>query len=323
MLSTVADQESVSNIIKVAAGVVQNSAGDILITKRHVNAHQGGLWEFPGGKFERQESSFRCLQRELREEVGLDITVAEPLIQIPYQYPDKQVLLDVLRVTAYTGQASGREGQALRWVSPLQLSNFEFPAANRPVITAIHLPETYLITGAYTSLEDFSERLLRALKQGCRLLQIRANDLDTQSLSKLVITAASIAKQYDARILVNADPEFVSDWPVHGVHLNSHRLLQMQQRPAGFDWVAASVHDAIQLKHAQAIGIDFAVLSPVLATTSHPHAVPIGWSTFAGLVAQAQIPIYALGGMGLEHIAQARQHGAQGIAAISQFWSGA
>ena len=100
--------------VHVAVGIVADSAGAILIARRPDHAHQGGLWEFPGGKVEAAESVATALQRELHEELGIAVQAAEPWLQIRHAYPDKTVLLDVWRVTAWRGEPHGREGQPLR-----------------------------------------------------------------------------------------------------------------------------------------------------------------------------------------------------------------
>ena len=123
--------------LHVAVGVIRDHAGNILISKRHRNSHQGGLWEFPGGKVEPGESVQSALRRELHEELGITVESTEALIRIEHDYSDKQVLLDVWWVTGFSGLEQGLEGQPLRWVSPQQLADFEFPAANVPIVTAV------------------------------------------------------------------------------------------------------------------------------------------------------------------------------------------
>lgn len=123
-----------SGRLHVAVGVLFNNSGELLIAKRLPHAHQGGRWEFPGGKVEAGESVFEALRRELCEELGLEISAAEPLLQIAHDYDDKSVLLDVWRVLSFSGEAAGVEGQALRWVSIESLAAFRFPAANLEII---------------------------------------------------------------------------------------------------------------------------------------------------------------------------------------------
>ena len=126
-----------SEAVRVAVGLVADAAGAILITRRPDHAHQGGLWEFPGGKVEAGETVTATLRRELHEELGIRVQAAEPLLHIRHAYPDKTVLLEVWRVTAYQGEPHGREGQPLTWVLPARLADFAFPAADAPIIEVL------------------------------------------------------------------------------------------------------------------------------------------------------------------------------------------
>ena len=107
-----------------------------------------------------------------------------------------------------------------------------------------------------------------------------------------------------------------------GVHLTSKRLLSLEYRPLPVGkWVAASCHDEHELAHAAQIGVDFAVVSPILSTPSHPDVEELGWERLFRLTEMASFPLYALGGMSSdEHLQLARSHGAQGIAAIRGIW---
>ncbi|MHA7816705.1 MAG: 8-oxo-dGTP diphosphatase MutT [Pseudohaliea sp.] len=133
MPSTVPD----GGILHVAVGVVPDGEGRVLVARRPVEKHQGGRWEFPGGKVEDGESVLDALARELAEEVALEVAASEPLVVIEHDYGDRHVRLDVHLVTAWHGEVSGREGQPLRWLALLELDAGEFPAANGPIIEAI------------------------------------------------------------------------------------------------------------------------------------------------------------------------------------------
>lgn len=122
------------NKINVAVAVVINKEEKVLIAKRHSHLHQGGKWEFPGGKIEESESAQEALIREIKEEVGLTITQTLPLMVLDYDYGDKLVSLNVWMVTDYTGVAIGAEQQEIRWVNKTELTNYTFPDANRPII---------------------------------------------------------------------------------------------------------------------------------------------------------------------------------------------
>ena len=126
-----------SQLIHVAVAVIRNARNDILISRRHADSHQGGLWEFPGGKLKRGESLQQALERELREELGIEIGAIRPLLEIEHDYGDRRVLLDVWLVREFSGEARGLEGQPLNWVAPAELANYAFPAANRPILEAI------------------------------------------------------------------------------------------------------------------------------------------------------------------------------------------
>ncbi len=113
--------------VHVAAAVIRDDSGKILIARRADTQHQGGLWEFPGGKVEADESVETALARELHEELGIVVGAARPLIKVRHDYPDKQVLLDVWEVSSFSGEPHGAEGQPLAWVTAKELVNYEFP----------------------------------------------------------------------------------------------------------------------------------------------------------------------------------------------------
>jgi len=123
--------------IHVAAGVILNTAGEVLLALRPQHKHQGGLWEFPGGKVEAGEAVSAALGRELHEELGLTPTVCEPFLIIDHDYGDKQVRLDVWLVLSHTGAPQGREGQQIAWVAIAELSGYRVPAANEGIVAAL------------------------------------------------------------------------------------------------------------------------------------------------------------------------------------------
>lgn len=121
----------------VAVGVIMNNNQDILLAKRPDTLHQGGKWEFPGGKVEQGETVTEALKRELKEEVNLTLTSSTPFMEISHDYPDKQVLLDIQLVNQFEGEATGLENQQIRWVTKADLVNYEFPEANHAILEKI------------------------------------------------------------------------------------------------------------------------------------------------------------------------------------------
>ncbi len=308
--------------LHIVLGLLRSADGRYLIAQRATKAHQGGLWEFPGGKVEAGEGADAALVRELQEELGVTPTQFRPLIRIPHDYGDRRVLLDAYLVEAWQGEPHGREGQPTRWVSAAGLDDYPFPAANRPLLRAAQLPDRYLITpepgpGPW---DGFLARLDAALTNGVRLVQLRAHELDDAAYRQLAEAMLPRVRAAGGKLLLNrpaADPWLdLAD----GIHLTRHQLAQAYARPYSLiskgGLIGVSCHDADELTMAQSLRADFALLSPVLPTASHPDALGLGWPRFAELTADATLPIYALGGQSPELLPTAWAHGAQGIAAI-------
>lgn len=127
-----------NSTIHVAVGVLQNDKREVLIALRSAESHQGGLWEFPGGKVEGGESVEHALNREFEEELGISVQACTPLIQIRHEYSDKSVMLDVWRIEKYSGIPQGREGQAIEWRALSQLRAADFPKANERIIHVLN-----------------------------------------------------------------------------------------------------------------------------------------------------------------------------------------
>ncbi len=305
-----------------AAAIISADGREVLLARRPSNVDHGGLWEFPGGKLAPYETGLEALKRELHEELGVEIRRAQPLIRIHHEYTDKHILLDVWQVHDFAGEPFGREGQAVRWVPMNELFNYPFPAANVPILRAVMLPTEYLITGEEEDESDFLARLERALTEdGVRLVQLRAKDLDREAYLARAEQALSVCRRHGARLMLNGEPELLDAVDADGIHLTSARLMSLERRPLAEDkWLPASTHDREQLNQAHRVGCDFATLSPLRTTPSHPEVAPIGWHDFQQLVEHAGMPVFALGGMTRFDANHARAVGAQGIASIRDFW---
>lgn len=308
--------------VHVAAAALVDRAGRVLLARRADAAHQGGLWEFPGGKLEPGETVEAALRRELAEELGVAVVSHRPLIRIRHDYDDLSVLLDVHRVDDWHGEVHGREGQPLAWVAPGDLSAYPMPAADVGIVSALQLPSLYLITPPRIEAPArFLDDLDAALARGVRLLQLRVFDLSADALQRLGREVCRRCQGHGGRVLVNGPVELADAIGADGLHLAGRMLATIDRRPVETGrLLAASCHDAGDLARAAALGADFAVLSPVLPTPSHPDAEPIGWDGFRDTVEAAAMPVYALGGMRSDLLATAWGHGAQGIAGIRGLW---
>ena len=190
-----------SDYLHVVVAVIDNGRGEVLIAKRHEHLHQGGLWEFPGGKVEVGEAVYTALARELTEELAIEPGRAHQLIRIPHQYPERKVLLDVWRVTSFRGELHGAEGQSLKWVRKDALGEYEFPEANRSIITAAQLPSCYLITpepGGEAEWPDYLQQLRQSLNAGITLLQLRATSLNHGEYWRLLRQVSACCQEYGA-----------------------------------------------------------------------------------------------------------------------------
>lgn len=310
--------------VHVAVAVIIRE-GRILIARRPDHVHQGGLLEFPGGKVEPGETVQQALVREIAEETGLEVpeTSLEPVIGIRHDYGDKRVFLDVWRTSGAQGEAHGREGQPIDWLLPEHLEDSAFPAANRPIIRAIRLPMVMPVTGAMSSVSEGLSLFAGALNSGASpLVILRAPHLPASDYLDLASSALSAAGPGGVGVIVHGSPDVFSGTPgAAGLHLPWREAEKLEARPVPSEaWFGVSCHDPSEVAHAVAIGADYVTLGPVAQTRSHPGVAGMGWSEFSEIVSTAPIPVYGLGGLGPDDVADAIEAGAQGIAGISFWW---
>jgi 8-oxo-dGTP diphosphatase len=308
--------------VHVAAAVIRGADGRILLAQRADQQHQGGLWEFPGGKVEAGETVAAALRRELQEELGINVTSARPLIKVQHDYPDKQVLLDVWEVSAFSGVPHGAEGQPLAWVAPRQLPEYQFPAANTPIVQAARLPSQYLISPDGLEPKAVLQGIQAAVASGIGLIQLRApNGYDPQYRDLAVDAVGLCAGK--AQLMLKGPLEWLGDFPAAGWQLSAKQLRQYAAKGRPFPaerWLAASCHNAEELALAVQMGVDFVTLSPLQPTLTHPQATPLGWDAASELISSSNLPVFLLGGLGPQDCERAWQIGAQGVAGIRAFW---
>ncbi|QEP44963.1 Nudix family hydrolase [Ectothiorhodospiraceae bacterium BW-2] len=314
------------NLRRVVVGVISASDGNIWLAKRQAHQSQGSLWEFPGGKIEPGEGAMEALQRELYEELALQVNPADcrRLIEIPWRYQEGGVRLEVWRVERYQGEPQGREGQRLQAVPISALGEYPFPAANRAIISALQLGERILITPEPPESADKWPDYWQLLQQ-----QMARRQIATAILRANTVTGVEAYRRWaelGAQLLRVAQPDRVllryGEAPLAvetGRHLTSVEVVGLNRRPEE-SWLGASCHTLAEAERAVSLGVDYILLSPVLPTQSHPGAITLGWQRFGEICRQLPLPVYALGGLTESDLPKVREAGGQGVAAI-RGWS--
>ena len=314
------EQAENKKVVEVAAAILQRDDGTFLLAQRPKDKIWAGYWEFPGGKVEPGETAYHALVRELREELGITVTRAYPWLTRVFAYPHATVRLNFFRVTAWCGELHPHEGQEFSWQRATEVAVAPVLPANAPILRALELPALYALSNVRElGVEEFMLRLEAALHKGLRLVQLREKHLAREALRELAQRVVALAHTHGARVLLNGDAKMAQEVGADGVQLIGVQLAALHERPA-VDWCAASCHSAEELRRAEMLGCDFALLSPVLPTQSHPGAPHLGWENFSAIAAGASIPVYALGGLTLADRETAWRHGAHGVALLRQAW---
>ena len=308
-----------SKIVEVAAAVMLRADGcEFLLAQRPEGKVYAGYWEFPGGKVEPGESVRDALIRELQEELGITVTECSPWLTRQFTYPHATVRLHFWRVTAWDGEigiTAPLEHAAVDWqktgkpatVAPIL-------PANDPILKALSLPTMMAITNAeHEGTERQLERLEEALTAGLRLIQVRDKSWPPAQRQWFAEAVCQLAHSHGALVVINGDEEIARRVGADGLHLSAASLLACTQRP-DFTWVGASCHNAQEITRAGELGLDYALLGPVLATPTHPETSGLGWSEFEIRLAGNTLPVLALGGMKPDTLGDAQNHGAHGIA---------
>jgi 8-oxo-dGTP diphosphatase len=129
----------VADLVEVVAALVQDEKGHYLITQRRKGSHLAGLWEFPGGKREADESLEEALRRELTEELSARFAVGQRVETVRWEYPERTIVIHFYRCRLESGTIEPREDQAMAWVAAERLSDFDFPPADRDLIARLRV----------------------------------------------------------------------------------------------------------------------------------------------------------------------------------------
>lgn len=306
--------------LEVAVGILRDENRRVLIGQRAQRDRYFGQWEFPGGKIEPGESAVDALRRELHEELEVQLQTARPLISITHDYPDRRVRLHVYEA-GWGGRPQPHVHRELRYAAPEELARFDMLEGNRPIATALRLPDYYLITDPRFD----PDRILAGVEAWCAkqriFVQVRQKGMPDSEIVALARAISERVHPAGGKVLLNARADLVEAAGADGVHLNASQLRALSARPLSKQsWVGASCHDEEEIALARSLGADFVVLSPVQATTSHPRAEPLGWNSFSALCATANLPVYALGGVSAADRDRVRSLGGRGVAMVSAAW---
>lgn len=297
--------------LDVVAAIVRNPQGEILLSQRPAHKHQGGRWEFPGGKVEGGESLHEALARELHEELGIDVQHSLPFMTIDHVYTELTVRLYFREVTGWSGTPHGREQQPVDWFALSQLSSLSFPEANTPVVQALMLPDCWLVLEDASPDPVLPDKLKGKNIGGIYLRGVTQADATTKDFVARC-TALGITT------LVRNDAQLAQQLGTSGVHLSEAYAAQCEERPS-CALLSVACHSDKALQQAARLKADMVMLSPVQPTQTHPDARPLGWEGFAQLATGRAFAVYALGGLRPDDLARAREAGARGIAGMRAF----
>ena len=285
------------------------------VSLRKSYQHLADHWEFPGGKVEKNETAEQALIREFKEELGIETDHWQPFMVVPWHYEQVSVRLQVFKTTHFLGEPKGLEGQKVQWCPLEQLSNRPFPKANKGILNALILPDSYIKIDASQNDQACLNQFNQALRQGTGLAQFALKGRSQNAFNSLANQLADLALASKAHLILNAPPESLDFVPnAAGIQLSSDHALKYQSRPiSDHKWLVISVHSAQQVAHALKLEADVILISPIKSSATHPDLASIDWAGLASIIKTVPVPIYALGGLNKRDLQEAKKCGAQGI----------
>ena len=278
----------------------------VLVGWREAKQHQGNKHEFPGGKVEEGESPLAACRREIYEEVGIGLQDWHAFDVIRHEYDDVIVNLHLFHAIVPSALLNEIQ-QPWRWYSRDELLSLNFPKANQAMIKRLHWAHQIKISDRLNALDALKlDQLMYWRVEGTQAQIIEISGLSVEKLSKLIVNI-ELYQQLNS----------IQQQAISAIHLKQSQVMALMQGDliTGKRYIAAC-HDLVSMKQAEKIGCDAILLSPVLATETHPEDRALGWEQFKNFAAQVEIPVFALGGMQTGDLLTAQQQGAYGIAGI-------
>lgn len=325
------------------------SSREYLIAERTDGPHNG-LWEFPGGKVDPGETQYQALCREIEEEVALTVHAAAPYMTI--ETPSVKdahffVRLHLWTITEWSGEASGVEGQKIRWTPLTWEDQHQFLPANSDIFTALRLghslaffdlTDSQALADIQVELQRFEQ--LQEQLQGQLMLRLRCRGMSPENYYAHVSAAQAYLEKSSLKTMVDVLPDrallqtdfWANSWNVAGYFPSWWQKVEDEQhlrqaldhlRQAPGLLRGASCHNSDELywacKDPKGIQAHFYCLSPLYPTNSHPGAPYLGWPNWASLNRIHPQPGFALGGVKIQDLEDTRQHGGFGVAGTSGF----
>jgi len=306
--------------VNVSVAILINADYQVLLGQRPFPKSWEGWWEFPGGKIKKNETFVDALYREIYEEIGIKITKFKKWVTRQYSYDNLDVTLQFFKVYKWDGEITPKENQKLVWTNLKNPNVSPILPANLFIQNAFDLPSYYAITNLSESPKKlFLKQLQEKIDNGLEMIQIREKDISFEELKKFSKEVIKICKPQGVKVIINSYINLAHELKADGVHLTSKDLNSIKKIPQNLI-VSASCHTQKDIDIAEKIKIHFIVLSTVKKTLSHPDMKPMGWNKFRKIANKVNIPIYALGGLGIEDYQIALENGAIGIASQRSIW---
>lgn len=306
--------------VNVSVAILINADYQVLLGQRPFPKSWEGWWEFPGGKIKKNETFVDALYREIYEEIGIKVTKFKKWVTRQYSYDNLDVTLQFFKVYKWDGEITPKENQKLVWTNLKNPNVSPILPANLFIQNAFDLPSYYAITNlSELPKKLFLKQLQEKIDNGLEMIQIREKDISFEELKKFSKEVIKICKPQGVKVIINSYINLAHELKADGVHLTSKDLNSIKKIPQNLI-VSASCHTQKDIDIAEKIKIHFIVLSTVKKTLSHPDMKPMGWNKFRKIANKVNIPIYALGGLGIEDYQIALENGAIGIASQRSIW---
>lgn len=312
------NQTEMKKLIQVSIAIIRHK-NQVLLGWRDENLHQGGCYEFAGGKLEAGETPEQALIREIQEEVGIDVMPIKRFASFQFDYSDRCLSLFFILCKVKSYAELDKMDQAWRWIDLDDVQKFEFPKANQSIIQRLSWSRKIAILNDDHEVQD--------IKHDVDTVYLRQNVENFPQLLRdnpQLFTEKKIIVRWQDYQKLDADLQ----GKVFAIHLNSQQLVDLAESVSQNNELPSSLqnknligacHNENEIEYANLIGCDVIFISPVQPTPTHPEHTGLSWAGFAALANIAEMPVYALGGVACDDLKMAKAYGAYGVAGIRDF----